>query len=274
MTLRWANACRCGRSSRGIMMRRASTSGIFQRGILAGILTGLTFVQSTAFAAGPLLIAYGGFNETMAPLWIGIERGLFHKHGVDIAVLQTRSGQIMMTTLATGGASLVWEAPSSAVSSSVAGMKLGCFAAGNSKLPRELIVRKGIESLEDLRGKTFGVQSIGGGAWLSTMVALDARSRPGQVQAQCTRDRRYRHPNPSHCVRQHRCRGTSVQLRRHCQACGRPLLGRRRSSEARLSGDCNVFSEGLAHRQHRNDDRARKRVDRVAPLHSRAWQQT
>ena len=141
--------------------------------ILAGVLIGLTFLQSTASAAGPLLIAYGGFNETMAPLWIGIERGLFHKYGVDVAVLQTRSGQIMMTTLATGGAALVWAAPSSAVSSSAAGMKLGCFAAGNNKLPRELIVRRGIESIEDLRGKTFGVQSIGGGAWLSTMVALD-----------------------------------------------------------------------------------------------------
>ena len=53
-------------------------------------------------------------------------------------------------------------------------MKLGCFAAGNNRLSRELIVRKGIDSLNDLRGKTFGVQSIGGGAWLSTMVALDA----------------------------------------------------------------------------------------------------
>jgi ABC-type nitrate/sulfonate/bicarbonate transport system substrate-binding protein len=53
-------------------------------------------------------------------------------------------------------------------------MKVGCFAAGNNKLSRELIVRKGIESIEDLRGKSFGVQSIGGGAWLSTMVSLDA----------------------------------------------------------------------------------------------------
>jgi ABC-type nitrate/sulfonate/bicarbonate transport system substrate-binding protein len=40
-------------------------------------------------------------------------------------------------------------------------------------MPRELIVRKGIDSIEDLRGKAFGVQSIGGGFWLSTMVALD-----------------------------------------------------------------------------------------------------
>jgi ABC-type nitrate/sulfonate/bicarbonate transport system substrate-binding protein len=131
-------------------------------------------LAAQAQAAGPVLIAYGGFNETMAPMWVGVEKGLFKKYGVDARVLQTRSGQIMMATLATGGASLVWAAPSSALNSSAGGMKIGCFTAGNNKLARELIVRKGIESIEDLRGKSFGVQSIGGGAWLSTMVALDA----------------------------------------------------------------------------------------------------
>jgi NitT/TauT family transport system substrate-binding protein len=126
-----------------------------------------------AHAAGPLLIAYGGHNETMAPQWVGIEKGLFKKHGLDPRALQTRSGPIMMATLASGGAPLVWAAPSSALSATIGGMNLGCFAVGSNKMPRELIVRKGIESFEDLRGKTFGVQSIGGGFWLSTMVALD-----------------------------------------------------------------------------------------------------
>jgi ABC-type nitrate/sulfonate/bicarbonate transport system substrate-binding protein len=126
-----------------------------------------------AEAAGPLLIAYGGHNETMAPQWVGVEKGLFKKHGLDPRVLQTRSGPIMMATLASGGAPLVWAAPSSALSATVGGMKLSCFAVGSNNMPRELIVRKGIDSLEDLRGKTFGVQSIGGGFWLSTMVALD-----------------------------------------------------------------------------------------------------
>jgi len=139
-----------------------------------GLILAFSSFDGIAVAAGPVLIAYGGFNETMAPLWVGVEKGLFRKYGVDAHVLQTRSGQIMMATLATGGASLVWAAPSSALSSTAAGMKLGCFAAGNNRLSRELIVRKGIESTEDLRGKSFGVQSIGGGAWLSTMVALDA----------------------------------------------------------------------------------------------------
>jgi ABC-type nitrate/sulfonate/bicarbonate transport system substrate-binding protein len=127
-------------------------------------------------AAAPLLIAYGGHNETMVPIWVGVEKGLFRKHGVDPRALQTRSGPIMMATLASGGAPLVWAAPSSALNASVSGMKLGCFAVGNNKVPRELIARKGIDSIEDLRGKTFGVQSIGGGFWLSTMVVLDALS--------------------------------------------------------------------------------------------------
>jgi ABC-type nitrate/sulfonate/bicarbonate transport system substrate-binding protein len=41
------------------------------------------------------------------------------------------------------------------------------------KIPRELIARKEIRTIEDLRGKTFGVQSIGGGFWLQTMISLD-----------------------------------------------------------------------------------------------------
>jgi ABC-type nitrate/sulfonate/bicarbonate transport system substrate-binding protein len=144
-----------------------SFSGVFSVIGLYALLLG------HAHAAAPLLIAYGGHNETMAPLWVGVEKGLFTKHGLDPKVLQTRSGPIMMATLASGGAPLVWAAPSSALSATVGGMKLGCFAVGSNKMPRELIVRKGIESLDDLRGKTFGVQSIGGGFWLSTMVALD-----------------------------------------------------------------------------------------------------
>src|SRR5262247_2962611 len=122
----------------------------------------------------PMLIAYGGHNETMIPIWVGAEKGLFRKYGIDLRALQTRSGPIMMATLASGGTPLVWSAPSSALTTTASGLKLGCFAVGNNRVPRELVVRKGIESLEDLRGKTFGVQSIGGGFWISTMVVLDA----------------------------------------------------------------------------------------------------
>jgi ABC-type nitrate/sulfonate/bicarbonate transport system substrate-binding protein len=142
--------------------------------LFSGSILAAFALPGRSHAAGPLLIAYGGHNETMAPIWVGIEKGIFLKYGVDPRALQTRSGPIMMSTLASGGVPLVWAAPSSALNSSVSGFKLTCFAAGNNRIPRELVVRKGIESLEDLRGKSFGVQSIGGGFWLSTMGALHA----------------------------------------------------------------------------------------------------
>src|SRR4029434_330614 len=108
-----------------------------------GLLLALPLLVGKLHGAVPVLIAYGGFNETMAPLWVGVEKGLFRKYGVDAQVLQTRSGQIMMATLATGGASLVWAAPSSALSSTAAGMKLGCFAAAHNQLRGERVRRTG-----------------------------------------------------------------------------------------------------------------------------------
>src|SRR5262245_59024503 len=142
--------------------------------IFASAVVGLLSIGVPARAATSLLIAYGGHNETMIPIWVGVDKGLFRKHGVDPRALQTRSGPIMMATLASGGAPLVWAAPSSALNTTASGLKLGCFTVGNNRVPRELVARKGVESLEELRGKTFGVQSIGGGFWLSTMVVLDA----------------------------------------------------------------------------------------------------
>ena len=141
----------------------------FARTLVGGFL----LLAGQAHGAGQLLVAYGGHNETTAPWWVGIEKGLFRKYGVDPEMLQVRSGQIIMTTLATGGAPVVWPSPSSVLSAAVGGLKIVCLASGSNRIPRELVVRKGIESLEDLRGKTFAVQSIGGGFWLQTMAVID-----------------------------------------------------------------------------------------------------
>jgi ABC-type nitrate/sulfonate/bicarbonate transport system substrate-binding protein len=66
-----------------------------------------------------------------------------------------------------------WPAISSVLSGVSGGAKLGCVAHPFNKISRELIVRKEIESLSALRDKIVGVQSIGGGFWLQTMIVLD-----------------------------------------------------------------------------------------------------
>jgi ABC-type nitrate/sulfonate/bicarbonate transport system substrate-binding protein len=66
-----------------------------------------------------------------------------------------------------------WPAISSVLSGVSGGAKIGCIASPFNRIARELIVRKEIDSLAALREKVVGVQSIGGGFWLQTMIVLE-----------------------------------------------------------------------------------------------------
>ena len=78
-----------------------------------------------------------------------------------------------MATLGSGSVQVVYSASSSAINAISGGMKINCIAFPVNRIARQLMARKEIKSLEDLRGKTIGVQSIGGGFWLQTMLLLD-----------------------------------------------------------------------------------------------------
>jgi NitT/TauT family transport system substrate-binding protein len=126
-----------------------------------------------AEAQDKLLISYGGHNETVGPMWVAVDRGLFKKYGLEVNMLQVRNGQVSLTAVMSGDVQAFWPAVSSVLSGVSGGAKLGCIAQPFNKISRELIVRKDIESLAALREKIVGVQSIGGGFWLQTMIVLD-----------------------------------------------------------------------------------------------------
>ena len=143
--------------------------------LLLGFAAVITVALSAAFAqsSSPTLVAYAGQNETVGPMWVGIEKGTFRKYGLDVRLVQLRTGSLSMATLSSGQVQYNYGSPGNALSAAVGGMKIQCVASPVQKIPRELVARKEIRTLEDLRGKTFGVQSIGGGFWLQTMIALD-----------------------------------------------------------------------------------------------------
>ena len=62
--------------------------------LLATVLVGISFAGAMARAAvpTPMLAAYGGHNETMIPIWVGADKGLFRKYGVDLRALRQRVG--------------------------------------------------------------------------------------------------------------------------------------------------------------------------------------
>ena len=124
-------------------------------------------------AQDKILMSYGGFNETAGPLWVGMEKGFFKKYGLDVSALQVRNGQVSLSALMSGDVQAFWPAISSVLSGVSGGAKIGCVASPFNKIARELVVRKEIDSFATLREKVFGVQSIGGGFWLQTMIVLD-----------------------------------------------------------------------------------------------------
>jgi ABC-type nitrate/sulfonate/bicarbonate transport system substrate-binding protein len=131
------------------------------------------FLSSLSYAQEAFRVSYGGYNETAAPMWVGIERGIFKKYGIDASMIQVRNGALSVATLVAKEVEAVYPAQSTILSTVSGGVKLNCIASAINKIPRLLVVRKEITTVEGLRGRVLGVQSIGGGFWLQTMIILD-----------------------------------------------------------------------------------------------------
>jgi ABC-type nitrate/sulfonate/bicarbonate transport system substrate-binding protein len=138
------------------------------------LMSALLATPASAQSLETFRVSYGGYNETAAPMWVGIDKGIFRKYGIDASMIQVRSGALSVAALLAKEVDAVWPAQSTILSTVFGGVKLGCIASAINKIPRLLVVRKDITSVEDLRGKIVGVQSIGGGFWLQTMIIFDS----------------------------------------------------------------------------------------------------
>ena len=145
----------------------ASVAGAF-------LISALLATPASAQTLETFRVSYGGYNETAAPMWVGIDKGIFKKYGIDASMIQVRSGALSVAALVAKEVDAVWPAQSTILSTVFGGVKLGCIASPINKIPRLLVVRKDVANIEDLRGKIVGVQSIGGGFWLQTMIIFDS----------------------------------------------------------------------------------------------------
>ncbi len=147
---------------------------LFASAARAWLMSVLLTAPASAQTLETFRVSYGGYNETAAPMWVGIDKGIFRKYGIDASMIQVRSGALSVAALLAKEVDAVWPAQSTVLSTVFGGAKLGCIASAINKIPRLLVVRKDIASVEDLRGKIVGVQSIGGGFWLQTMIIFDS----------------------------------------------------------------------------------------------------
>jgi NitT/TauT family transport system substrate-binding protein len=132
------------------------------------------FAQGSLAAELPLIrIAHGAYNEKIAAMWIGVEQGFFRKHGVNVEVINIRNGPQTIAAMSSGDIQIAYTIPGSVLSAVAGGMDLAFFAGIVNRADGDFMTAPAVKSAEDLKGKRVGVQSIGGGVWSMTMLALE-----------------------------------------------------------------------------------------------------
>ena len=102
------------------------------------------------------------------------DQRFFEEQGVDADVVQVRSGPIAISALAAGEAQFYGvSATGASLGAMAGGLDLAFVAGFINRLDGYLAVSAKIRTPDDLKGKTLGVQSIGGGIWMMTHMALD-----------------------------------------------------------------------------------------------------
>ena len=130
-----------------------------------------------AGAAAPLqkiVFVFAGFNERSGFIFVAKDRRFFEEQGLDAQIVQVRSGQVAVSAMAANEAQFyAVSATGASLGAMAGGLDLVFIAGIVNKLDGDFVASPKIAAPSDLKGKLLGVQSIGGGIWTFTMLALD-----------------------------------------------------------------------------------------------------
>lgn len=127
-----------------------------------------------AAASNKIFITFADFSERTGLVFVAKDQRFFDERGLDAEVVQVRSGPIAISALAANDVQF-YSAPASGatIGAVTGGLDLAFVAGIIGKLDGYFVTSPKIKTVADLKGKTLGVQSMGGGIWMFTMMALD-----------------------------------------------------------------------------------------------------
>jgi NitT/TauT family transport system substrate-binding protein len=153
------------------------------KGRLFSVLIGVASFTMTIFhgviahSAAPLqkvVFVFAGFNERTGYVFVAKDMRFFEELGLDVQIVQVRNGQVAVSALAANEAQFYSvSATGASLGAMAAGLDLAFIAGIVNKLDGDFVVSPKIATPADLKGKFLGIQSIGGGVWTFTMLALD-----------------------------------------------------------------------------------------------------
>jgi NitT/TauT family transport system substrate-binding protein len=107
-------------------------------------------------------------------VFVAKDMRFFEEQGLEAQIVQVRNAPVAVSAMASNEAQFyTTSATGSALGSMAGGLDLVFVAGIINKLDGDFVVAPKITAPADLRGKTLGVQSLGGGIWTFSMLALE-----------------------------------------------------------------------------------------------------
>ena len=146
--------------------------------VRVALLATMLMLISVAFAAQgatKVVISYASFNErTAGVLLVAEDQGFFRRQDLDTKLIYVNTGSVALSALAAGESQFYIGSGTGTTLGAIAGGMDAVFVAGLvNRLTGTFVTLPQIKSPADLKGKNIGVQSIGGGIWMITMLVLD-----------------------------------------------------------------------------------------------------
>ena len=156
----------------------------------------LSVFSAANAAATRVVIAYSSINPNSSQLEIARARGFYRKYGLEPDIILVRSSATASAGLAAGNIHFGFIGGSALLNAAAEGLPLKMLASFDAQLTYEIIARPEIKNVNDLKGKKFGVGSLGGTPWMAARLAfehlgLDEKRDRIQIVAMANQTNRY-----------------------------------------------------------------------------------
>jgi ABC-type nitrate/sulfonate/bicarbonate transport system substrate-binding protein len=126
-----------------------------------------------AFAQTKINIGVAAMSPRTIPLLLAQEQGLFAKQGIDARVVLIKGAPTLVASLISGDIEVGYTGGTAVLGAASQGLYLRILSSVSSKVTHTIIANPNFKTAEQLRGKRFGIQSIGGTTWMHTILGLE-----------------------------------------------------------------------------------------------------
>jgi NitT/TauT family transport system substrate-binding protein len=140
--------------------------------LVALVISACAPAQQTPSELTPVDVCFTASSGNQAVGFYALEKGYFEKYGLQVNLVQVVGGPKGVATMVSGDVQICQIAGSAVVNAVAAEQDLVLVAGLYNTFPSVLFVQPGINSIDDLRGKTIGVSATGTASEVATRLLL------------------------------------------------------------------------------------------------------